>query len=306
MSDFLSNLIVRNLGQAAVQPRLSSLFEFARPEKEVPLNNGGVDVEKNTITTKNETCWAQKTDLALTPTAQKQMENSMELPPFSKPLLQDSAYPEPVLQENDPVHLIPRVVSPVIQKPFLNPRPEMESVDTEKQPYLETGKPVRLANRFETEAPDIEKRLPVAKTRQGFKAFEGTPDIKRGPVTEREKEFSFPRPLQQQGILNGLVQLPRPVNPEKSSDAEPDSFSRNLSSTKIFPGNTRFTMAQPRNVQGLPFNTMRVHETTEPTVHVSIGRVEIRAVPAPPQLTRQSSKPKVMPLEDYLQQRSKR
>ncbi len=298
MSDFLSNLIGRSFGSVPVQPRLPSLFEFSGLEKGAPITNTSGDIGPNRMTAESYPSVERHIEPALAPKTRVHLENNVSLPPLEKPLLLD-----PALQGEGPV----RVAPPVVPNQFIDPQPPVKHMETEKQPHLVNGHPkARQNDQIETDAPDIEKQLPVVKTPHMSKAFEDAPDTKRRPVTELGKNLSSTRPFQQQGILNGLVQLPRPVNPEKSGDAEPDSSSSRLSSTEIFPGNTVFPMARPRKVQGLPFNTMRVHETTEPTVHVSIGRVEIRATPAPPQPTRQSSKPRTMTLEDYLQQRSKR
>lgn len=47
-----------------------------------------------------------------------------------------------------------------------------------------------------------------------------------------------------------------------------------------------------------------IGKPTETTVHVSIGRVEVRAAPAPPQRRRSAEKPPVMALDEYLRSRA--
>lgn len=43
----------------------------------------------------------------------------------------------------------------------------------------------------------------------------------------------------------------------------------------------------------------------EPVVHVSIGRLEVRATPAPAKVAQRQDAPRPSPLDDYLRQRGK-
>jgi hypothetical protein len=64
--------------------------------------------------------------------------------------------------------------------------------------------------------------------------------------------------------------------------------------------------AVPRDENFMPITPLRRSNSSEPTIQVTIGRIEVRAISQPAAAPRDRSASRVMPLDEYLRRRSRR
>ena len=279
MSDYLGNLIARTVSPAvAVRPRLPSLFEPA------PATREG----------KSEPEFEQ--------------ENFVEQPPVTRPFEKLAAMPLSIPTPRQSIFREPEQTVPEISRPRKiletsqesEPAPRATSIRHQSTPR----EPSRIFSRKGDDKPSPEPEAPVRP-----RIFRGaaptlredtrsnstrrTADVIKSPrrdiIASASHEVSIgeqTRPSQPT-VASKLVVVSEPRKHEllKWSGVQP-----------VVP-----TIRSLPPIAPLP----PASATAPPTINVTIGRVEIRAVPPPAQ---QQAKPKpatVMSLEDYLRQRAK-
>ncbi len=105
------------------------------------------------------------------------------------------------------------------------------------------------------------------------------------------------------------------VRPDRDPGAQPDASSRSDGGRTLFPTDAPRRSIMPEVIRSQPIvgNGQQIETQVieasppEPTIQVTIGRVEVRATPPPPAQpqSQQRAAPPIMSLDQYLQQRSK-
>ena len=114
------------------------------------------------------------------------------------------------------------------------------------------------------------------------------------PLVEREKIVIREQAIPDQSRINAPAAKP-PATPVSSDIENGDSKTHTIVHSKIAPLKDR----QPE-----PVYTNRRAGQPQPTIHVTIGRVEVRAVQSSPAQTKSRTPTPVMNLDDYLKRRS--
>jgi len=114
------------------------------------------------------------------------------------------------------------------------------------------------------------------------------------PLVEREKIVIREQAIPDQSRINAPAAKP-PATPVSSDIENGDSKTHTIVHSKIAPLKDR----QPQ-----PVYTNRRAGQPQPTIHVTIGRVEVRAVQSSPAQTKSRTPTPVMNLDDYLKRRS--
>ena len=281
MSDYLGNLIARTVSPAvAVRPRLPSLFEPA------PATREG----------KSEPEFEQ--------------ENFVEQPPVTRPseklapTLSTPMPPQPALWE--PARRAPEISRP---SKILETSHESEAVPVPAPSVVSRQsiprESARAVSRREDGKPSLEPEAAVqprvfpraaATPREGdpSKSSQRRSDVINPPV--REAVALVPA-SQKVGARKGTGRL-RPAVAEKPV-VVPEPRGPEL------PARSEAKPIVP-TIRPLPPVAPRppAAATASPAINVTISRVEIRAVPPPPQQRAKSKPATVLSLEDYLRQRS--
>jgi len=114
------------------------------------------------------------------------------------------------------------------------------------------------------------------------------------PLVEREKIVIREQAIPDQSRINAPAAKP-PATPVSSDIENGDSKTHTIVHSKIAPLKDR---------QPAPVYTNRRAGQPQPTIHVTIGRVEVRAVQSSPAQTKSRTPTPVMNLDDYLKRRS--
>ena len=114
------------------------------------------------------------------------------------------------------------------------------------------------------------------------------------PLVERETIVIREQAIADQSRVNAPAAKP-PATPVSSDIENGDSKTHTIVHSKIAPLKDR----QPQ-----PVYTNRRAGQPQPTIHVTIGRVEVRAVQSSPAQTKSRTPTPVMNLDDYLKRRS--
>lgn len=136
--------------------------------------------------------------------------------------------------------------------------------------------------------------------------------IARGKGLEPEEPrlpSSRPSPaLLERPIPSAHVQRERSPNDPSATEGRTVADEGSL----LVPAQSVFrTPSAPTGTVGTRFRAahagqaMQAETTHEPVVHVSIGRLEVRATPTPGKLAQRQDAPRTSPLDDYLRQRGK-
>jgi hypothetical protein len=272
VSDFLYNLARRSLGSVeSVQPRLPSLFEKAQPAAGSLLAPGFIVSEKD-----REPSADIPVELdSETPPARGPVHSSA--PEFTPPRPRDTDFsmqehtPLPALEPAAPPPAAPH--SPVIsQVPgALSSAPQLPQVDRPARPA--TGvKPAAAVD---------------AASASHFRGAE--PQSKSTVEPPARPAETKPR----------VPIAPATVKPQRKERGAKDFASAEL------PASLR-RLIESRSAYKLPATASLPAAPSEPTIQVTIGRIEVRAAQHPaPAPTRQAGSPNAT-LEEYLRSRSQR
>jgi hypothetical protein len=275
MSDYLGHLIARSVSPAiAVGPQLPSLFEPAPGTRE---GKSGLGFEQESfvgqppVTQRSEKL-APTTLSTSAPGQSALREPEQTVPKSSRPrrILEGS-------QESEPV----RPPAPILPESTPQERSRIFSGKEDARPTPERGAPVQ---------PRI---------------------LSRAASTPRRD-----KPLDSMGRRSEGIKSPRRdviASHEANAQEEIRPSQRSASKPVVVPESREHKIVKRSGVDAIvpavrslpPIAPLSPAATIRPTINVTIGRVEVRAVPQPAQ---QRAKPKpasVLSLEDYLRQRAK-
>ncbi|HZD11185.1 MAG TPA: hypothetical protein VE553_07570 [Candidatus Binatia bacterium] len=178
---------------------------------------------------------------------------------------------------------------------------------------------VREIEKSRSPAASEARMMPVAPSRREEKA----PAIfkkDRRPETPAEGELSRPLPVQADiAIAPDLVSLNNKEASMRRSPRQPRNSGENKEKKALTPAPaalppTPASVLAPQSARRrtVPSGRNRTVAETAPTINVTIGRIEVRAVPAPPprppvvrKASRQApAQPSAMSLDEYLRRRN--
>jgi hypothetical protein len=282
MSDYLGNLIARTVSPAvAVRPHLPSIFEPAPPTRETvksPEFEQESFVERSLVTRRSET---------------------------------PAAVPLPILMPRQSVLPEPRQTVP--ENPLTKKVPESRRESAPPTPTLRQSAPQKARRIFppkEGSKPSIERKAAV-QPEIVPRAVSTLPGDKPSNSARRKSDM----------IKSPLLDViaSRPLEHQASHEVGPrEETGRSQPAVAL----EAVVVAEPRErelaarsdlqavvptIRPLPPVTplQPVAATAPPTINVTIGRVEIRAVSPPAQQRVKPKAPTVLSLEDYLRQRAK-
>lgn len=342
MSDFLSNLLIRSLGAApVVQPRLPSLFEPSMPhagplattpggwdegrrealaeaafgDVEVAPVHAAVDPFRVSAAPRRDEPPAGRStaqerqasvveDRNLLAAAPRSAEAGAELevpPPVAHPFLAHEPSREPAkLRANvvsTPLKLPPRdLIAP-------SALPESVSAALNRSTAQPLAPAILRTKRENPERVSSEKReAKTAAPRESHDTTEAQTKSER--VELREAKTAAPRESHETTESRPKSVRVEPGSQAKSIRVEPASSRISDSAPRATaaiepPGTRRFEFARH-----IP--PARVATPPEPTIQVTIGRIEVRAVSPQASTPKERPASPVMSLNDYLRQRSKR
>jgi hypothetical protein len=144
----------------------------------------------------------------------------------------------------------------------------------------------------------------------GHESFHGAPTVRSEPTARDERPDSRPRDpvISHERPVDPVAMLREPLPPPPAAKlrATTDEGSLLAPTRTVFrtppapPDATQGRFQSTQNGQG-----MSPAPTPEPVVHVSIGRLEVRAAPAPAKTSSRHDAPRPSPLDDYLRRRDK-
>lgn len=291
MNDYLSHLAVRSLPQAdVILPRPSSLFETAVSPTDV------INLEEETVTAPQPPVTQSSQPPPITAAHQPQLEVEPAVTAVAQPIVNNQ---EPITPNTPPLPPWLQQLQSLTQKP---PRAVEPTIPTSHE----------VENKAYSSPVMSEKNLPASTTvvtppipNQTETPFPVTPPAKK--IIERQQtetrlvERIEPKPLISETIIEQNVYPPAdpqpPPLPPKKSLVSPSQHD----GQKVIMPETRpyIPPAQP------PRSDQQV-EQTSPTIHVTIGRVEVRATKptATPKERPRRARAPVMSLDDYLRQRA--
>lgn len=292
MSDFLTNLVMRSFAQTpSVQPM--TLSTYAAPEPPVdpaPVEQFLEPVQKTEVVQKNtdehESIVVEKAPV-VTKTSPPGITETLVPPPHPEKN-SDSRDPEPTL-----------VKSMVPEEPRAMSKPDPTIAVPIQAPQRTVKPPVRVQK--VTEPLIVEQVIehvverPTVKTieRPTIKTIEQSTfeTIERPSVTSRERsiEHSSVTIENTEHVTSSFTTLVPKVTPQ----AVP---ALNLKPRPIAPPPAEIPGDEQQQATTAPPETV---------VNVAIGRIEVRATPAQASRREREQGPKVMTLDDYLQQRSR-
>jgi hypothetical protein len=286
MSDFLTNLVMRSFAQTpSVQP--VTLSTYAAPEQ-LPIEDFAEPVPSTKPRPKTETIQttnkreliAEDAPLTETPSpvAQQHFERNSELPQpeparesvFSSPAKLDNTIAPPVLVQKIAA---PLIVEQVVER--VTERPTVKSID---RPTVTTIK------HSTTEIIDRPSITTIERAREHL--------VERSVehLVEHSSDKSSTTIENTEHVTNSFTRLVPKVTPQ------PLPVARNLKPNRL---------AGPQ--PAAPDEQQQPTPVASPdtVINVAIGRIEVRATPAPTTRRERRQGPKVMTLDDYVQQRSR-
>lgn len=291
MSDFLTNLVMRSFAQTpSVQPVALSAYAAPEPQLETtaPVEHVAAPVEKPAVvippqkvqsiqnTNERELVIEEAPSFAASPTRKEYFERKSELrEPDPAP---ESVFPAPAKTDHTiapppqskqhiakPAVQAQKVVEPLIVEQVVERVTERPTVKTIERPTITT---IERSTREIIERPSViatERTIEHSTEQQSSITIENTEHVTNSFTTLVPKVTPQPLPA-----TRNLKHRPF-ARPADTPDEEQQQ-----------------TPAPP----------------PETVVNVAIGRIEVRATPAPA-TRRERQGPKVMTLDDYLQQRSR-
>lgn len=333
MGDFLGNLVAKSLNLAdVVMPRPVSIFE-PTPKEGGPFSAPPSDLALLAPQDETPSTPAAALQPYRIPEPQPPYEGMMapdthhhpspvEVPsrPSAKPPQPAPTVHEPAPAQAEPGPATPR--RPEAIRPLSEPTP-MAADTGSLQPSAQPSSPSarKPPDRAPASRPAAE---PVARPEPVPAALEPTPPV---PLTTPEPSLPPARtlPLPEIGPQEPIRDRPsrlRPVavaepdtvqsqsaadrqraaSPESAAPSPDQAPTPRLSTAVVVrPQIAAIPIAEP--ARPTPFAPGSAAETT-PTIQVTIGRVEVRAVPPPPAPQKTRPRPPVMTLDEYLRQRN--
>ena len=292
MSDFLTNLVMRSFAQTpSVQPVTALTYAAPEPQIETaaPVEHVVEPVKKTPIIVQNAETIQNTNERGLiaeespsfpvTPVQHEHVEINSELRQpepahesvFSSPAEPDNTIAPPVPPKqrvSTPPVQVQKVVEPLIVEQVVERVTERPTVKTIERPTITT---IERSTKEIIEQPSITS-------------------IER--TIERSGEQSSITIENTEHVTNSFTTLVPKVETQPLPVA---AAARNL---KHHP--TRPQAAVPDEEQ-----QQTPAPSSETVINVAIGRIEVRATPAPTTRRERQQGPKVMTLDDYLQQRSR-
>ena len=342
MNNYLANIAARTLNpDPVVRPRLSGRFEPTPVLREPSFESWAVnrlraelpshidaDIDSPAF---DETHGRRRADV--------RRERALDLRPETAPsdapsrdinvaiasTANDSISPSPPLTIRAPEHQT--LVMPEASQGTT--RFEERSIENQGEVALETRKAnspkprrmLRVESRFDEPAPRpashhteaaVDERVPAAADRSPKRATPSLnvrddeqrlePSLARGrPVVERELETVI---IREKRIVDESGRGSGSTPKAEASRAPVLSDEREQPGAKVVPVAVQPLIAPKVELvpERIPLN--RSDAQTQPTVHVTIGRIEIRAVQSPQPAVKPRATPPVMNLDDYLRRRS--
>jgi hypothetical protein len=276
MSDFLTSLALRGLGSGEIiRPRVPALFESRHPTGSLATVPGIVPPLRDQEPQEEI---ALESDATLT---RKRAANTF----FHEPPVGAEEESQPRLPSILRLAHIAEAVPPGSQE-------QAEEIATKAVPEppgtgrraadLGSGKPLDEVLAL----PSADRRQPTAPK----PASDTTAAEARHNLTQTEPDLPFP-----QAHSPRLAAATRAEEPDFPADHSPPAV-RLIAPSRVVPRDVISARATP----------LVRPDSSEPTIQVTIGRIEVRAMsqPAPP--TRERSASLVMPLDEYLRRRSRR
>lgn len=304
MTDFFTRLAQRTLGLAStVQPMLDSFYAPAADLGDNALLEIAVDEEVQNESTPGQQHTLLSEHNPVQPAAQAMTTTIQNFEPQARANAA-GIQPEPARQVASPLAHYKDALSNA-------PTPGKASA----APLFSTVKAARLATATQVEQPHgaLVESLPVTELVQDAKipAAESlsvptfVPQLPRRSVIDRA-------PTQQGDKISSHSTNPPvgavvPRQPATGARTAATTSSRSTAEGKI---PSRVLPEKKHQAQGesLP-SIQEISTSVAPTIQVTIGRIEVRATPAPtssaPSVESRPRSPAVMSLDDYLQQRAK-
>ena len=303
MSDFLSRLVGRSLGPSqAIQPRVPSLYEpYAKGSGPLWARRAfqGQDASSSSQSKDNVARGGSEDDNGRE-TGSRPMEESRHAPRSALVPAGSLAPAPPVLPSvaevrasalesgSRPVvltgRLQPREVATVGKNAPNNPAPAFSSTNPARSipsNAIRTSSPVRPATRNSAASNSEDAGSPAVESRGAqlsSKSLIAEP-AKANTATDSLIPSHMPAAIMEETAKPGMLTVPVATRPQRPED--PDVMS----------------------AAAVPYNLT----AAEPSIRVSIGRVEVRAVfPTAPPRRAQPARPKPsLSLDDYLKQRNR-
>jgi hypothetical protein len=290
MSDYLSNLVDRSLDRAdVIQPRLPSLFE---PVQSIGSPISGLWQEAEPM--------AEAIEQSI-PEARNQRSVARQQSPisriFDRVIHRRSAEAEVNLDRPSRSTQTTEIEMSQPQFKSLSESPPPASVDL-VEPIISTNTPV-IQPRFS------QPQLTEQQIAAGSLAGENPEVVSSSPIDrERQIDRTIDNP-DRSPVLN-----PAPISARDRTDRVQESSltaTPNQNSPRLGQSKENTAMEQIRSViQAIqPEVVSTPDRSSVPTIQVTIGRIEVRATTAPttPAANQARSKPPVMSLDEYLNQR---
>lgn len=298
MSNYLNHLVTRSLNpmETSVQPRLPSLFE---PVAGVPGLGIAGSVEPEGIAVSETTQFREATALQR-PTHAEDIQSVARRSPPPSSLEQYPLQSRPTSEVHELRFVPPIQTSPDLpvtpQSPIPDPRLDRPSsaaqaFDPPRQDRFESGnpvpKPAKTIDSVEQKPAIVQQTIIQRVVEQLFSPQPGDLDPSKVPATATER---------QEDRLAAIA----PNLPTTNESPMPGTIPVRYSPTEIVkPQITPL-------IQTLQIPAVASVEASQPTptIQVTIGRIEVRATPAPaPASSQARPKSPVMSLDEYLCQR---
>lgn len=290
MSDFLTNLVMRSFAQTpSVQPM--TLSTYAAPEPQIDPD----PVERVVAPTRTTTEPVQKTKFVQ---HTDEHESVIEKTPSVETPSIRQIHSEKTFESREPEVTHQFAVPKPIEEPRVMSKPDQTIAPPAQSPQQRIVKPEVQIQKI-TEPLIVEQVIEHVVERPTVKSIE-RPTVKtiehstietidRPSVTSRERK------IEQSSITI------------ENTEHVTSSFTTLV--PKVAPQSLPALNIKHRQTQPQPAIPDEEQQQTtasspETVINVAIGRIEVRATPAPSQ-RRERQGPKVMTLDDYLQQRSR-
>jgi len=286
VSDFLKNLALRSLGSAkVVRPRLPALFEQAQPAAGALFAPGAAMSEKGREQLKE--ILAERDSDAASASGRASHVSTAELIPAKRRGDESSAQEHPITAPLEPAALLPMAR---LQIPAS--APSSSSVPGSSG----THSPSPLLEPQSDEAERFAIRLSRAgKDAAGSKPHLQDSDPASGGLAEPRLQPPEKKPR--------LPFSPAQIKPQAEHAGAPYSAAADLPASLRRIIESRLA---PHTQKPAPAATSRQGNLSEPTIQVTIGRIEVRAAQQPASAAKGRATSPVMSLDEYLRRRSQR
>lgn len=310
MSSYLHNLTMRTLNLGSrVEPRRPSLFEATQPDSGPPLQEDEAQSRPYQGETSSE---RETTPREVQPSKGVSFTNN---PPASKPVPEDlSAVSERGNFKTEAVsdESVYRVDEDPVEAstPGAKPSPSKEQVKKSPQVAAEDSGEERIVENSSSfpdrgDLPSLLSFQDINQSKAGTpgRDFESSPTVLT-PSVSSEDQFQEP-------ISFEKTALPLATNRIESRDGSEKTVPRDAEESENSHTTRSYRRLNPTPATGRQPREQPTHwrrrqsfgsVESEPSINVTIGRVEVRAIPADNRKT--TSQPRsespVMPLEDYL------